>query len=130
VDSKTIAFRLSTSPSTEINLSAMVPAALVYSVALSASPALSASLAMMSACRAVALSLSSSSIFLFRRISDCFWLAMTFAACSLSRLCWLCASPMACSSCTFGSAFDSARPLIFATKYFHCLLMYLNMGAP
>ena len=88
----------------------------MYSAALSALPAFWASDAMIKACLAFALSFSSSAIFLFRRISDCFWLAITLAACSLRRLCWFCASVMACSNCTFGSAFSLKRPVSFATR--------------
>ena len=85
VDSSTIVFRLSTSFSTWISWLAIVSAAPVYCVALVASPALSASSAMITAWRALALSFSSSSSLALSRISVCFWLAMTLAACSLSR---------------------------------------------
>ena len=59
-----------------------------------------ASAAMISAWRALALSFSSSVILPLSRISACFWLAMTLAACSFSRRCCACASAIACSSCT------------------------------
>jgi hypothetical protein len=85
-------------------------AADVYSAILSASPARLASSAMMTAWRALPPTFSSSSSVRDRRISVCFWLAMTLAACSFSRRCWSCASAMACSSCTLGSAFSSNRP--------------------
>ena len=96
---------------------------------MSAFPAFSASAAMISAWRALALSFSSSPILALRRISLCFWLAMTLAACSLSRRCWSWASVIACSSCTFGSARSSNDPVSFAVRYFHHFLTSLNMGA-
>ena len=82
---------------------------------------------MISACRALALSFSSSVILPLRRISPCFWLAMTFAACSLSRMCCDFASVIACSSCTFGSARSLNEPVSFAVRYFHHLRTSLNM---
>jgi hypothetical protein len=63
---------LATSASTEISLSAIVSAACVYCSAFAVSPAFSASDASTSACRALALSFSSSPILLLRRISACF----------------------------------------------------------
>ena len=101
----------------------------MYCVAFVASPAFSASAAMISAWRAVALSFSSSVILAFSRSSLCFWLAMTLAACSLSRRCWFWASAIACSSCTLGSARSLKEPVSFAVRYFHHLLASLNMGA-
>ena len=61
---------------------------------------------MITAWLALRLSFSSSSIAAFSRISVCFWLAMTFAACSLRRRCCSWASVIACSSWTLGSAFS------------------------
>ena len=95
----------------------------------SASPAFSASAAMISAWRALALSFSSSVILAFSRSSLCFWLAMTLAACSLSRRCWFWASAIACSSCTLGSARSLNEPVSFAVRYFHHLLDELEHGA-
>ena len=66
----------------------MVSAVLVNSSALSASPFLAASSAMVRAVRAWALAFFNSPIRRFKRSSVCFWLAMTLAACSLSRRCW------------------------------------------
>ena len=83
---------------------------------------------MISAWRALALSFSSSVILAFSRSSLCFWLAMTLAACSLSRRCWPWASAIACSSCTFGSARSLNEPVSFAVRYFHHFLASLNMG--
>src|SRR6059058_5269759 len=60
-----------------------------------------------------------------RRISFCFWLAMTLAACSISRRCCSCASVMACSSCTLGSADSLNFPVSFAVVYAHHLLQPL-----
>ena len=83
---------------------------------------------MISAWRALALSFSSSVILAFSRSSLCFWLAMTLAACSLSRRCWPWASAIACSSCTLGSARSLNEPVSFAVRYFHHFLASLNMG--
>ena len=125
----TIVFRLSTSFSTWISWLAIVSAAEVYCVAFVASPAFSASAAMISAWRALPLSFSSSVILAFSRSSPCFWLAMTLAACSRSRRCWFCASAIACSSCTFGSARSLNDPVSLAVRYFHHFLNSLNMAA-
>ena len=73
-------FKLSTSASTEISLSAMVSAAWSYWVAVDSSPDCWASDAISNACRAFRLSFSSSPSFVFRRISACFWLAITLTA--------------------------------------------------
>src|SRR4030095_11217913 len=103
-------------------------AALVYCAALSALPVFSASAAMISAWRAVELSFWSSAILPLRRISACFWLAMTLVACSLSRRCCPWDSAMACSSWIFGSAFSLNVPVSFAVRYFHHLRASLNMA--
>src|SRR5947207_14174797 len=52
---------------------------------------------------------------------------MTLAACSVSRRCWSCASMIACSSCTFGSARSLNDMLSLAPMYFHQRLRVLNM---
>src|SRR5438477_11364000 len=52
---------------------------------------------------------------------------MTLAACSVSRRCWSCASMIACSSCTFGSARSLSDMLSLAPMYFHQRLRVLNM---
>ena len=116
VDCRTSVFRSSTSFSTWISWVAMVSAAECIRAALAASPAFSASSAMIRAWRALAFSFSSSPMRLFSRISACFWLAMTLAACSLSRRCWSCASLMACSSWTLGSAFSLNVPVSLAVR--------------
>ena len=54
---------------------------------------------------------------------------MTLAACSRSRRCCSCASMIACSSCTFGSARSLNEPDSFAVMYFHQRLTTLNMDA-
>src|SRR5262245_5154207 len=53
---------------------------------------------------------------------------MTFAACSLRRRCWSCASVIACSSWILGSAFSLKDELSLAVKYFHQRLSALNMA--
>ena len=93
---------------------AIVSAAELYSATFSVFPARAASSAMMRAWRAFVLSFSSSPIRLFSRSSACFWLAMTLAACSLSLRCWSCASRIACSSWTAGSAFSLNFPVSLA----------------
>src|SRR4051812_22285743 len=102
-------------------------AAVVYSVAFVASPFLVASSAMRTACCVLELIFSSSSIFRVSRSSVCFWLAMTLAACSLSRRCCSCDSMIACSSWTLGSAVSSNFPVSAAVRYFQVRLMSLNM---
>src|SRR2546421_11104435 len=52
---------------------------------------------------------------------------MTLAACSVRRRCWSCASMIACSSCTFGSARSLSDMLSLAPMYFHQRLRVLNM---
>src|SRR5690606_1509017 len=58
---------------------------------------------------------------------------MMFAACSFSRRCWSCASLMACSSWTFGSALSSNFPVSRAVVYRHhrlkSLIMRLSLSA-
>ena len=115
-DSKTIVLRLSTSFSTWISWLAIVSAADVYCAAFAASPAFWASAAMISAWRALPLSFSSSVILALSRISLCFWLAMTLAACSRSRRCWFWASAIACSSWTLGSARSLNEPVSLAVR--------------
>ena len=105
----------------------MVSAAELYCCAFAESPAFSASAAITRAWRVLALSFSSSDILELRRNSLCFWLAMTLAACSLSRMCALRASVIACSSCTLGSARSLNEPVSFAVRYFHHFLTRLNM---
>ena len=104
-------------------------AAEVYSSTLAVSPFLAASSAMSTACWALPETFSSSSMARSRRISVCFWLAMTLAACSRSRRCWSWASVMACSSWIFGSALALKTELTFAPRYFHHRLSALNMAA-
>ena len=84
---------------------------------------------MITACWALRLYFSSSSIAAFRRISVCFWLAMTFAACSLSRRCCSWASVIACSSWIFGSAFSLKTLESLAPMYFHHFFSDVNMPA-
>src|SRR5262245_40602066 len=102
-------------------------AACVYSVAFVALPVLVASSAISTAWRALVLTFSRSSIARLRRISVCFWLAITLAACSRNRRCCSCASMIACSSCTLGSARSLKELLTLAVQYFHQRLMALNM---
>src|SRR5688572_12576164 len=83
---------------------------------------------MSTAWRVFALSFSYSSIDRFRRISACFWLAMTLAACSFRRRCCSCASEIACSSWTDGSAFSLKVFSVLATRYFHQRFMAFHMG--
>ncbi len=94
-------------------------AADVYSADFAASPVFVAWSAMSTAWRALPDTFSSSSMARFRRISVCFWFAITLAACCVRRLCCSCASAMACSSCTLGSARSSNDPPNRATVYFH-----------
>jgi hypothetical protein len=94
----------------------MVSAADVIRPARSVSPAFCASAAMISAWRALVFRDSRSVMRLFSRSSACFWLAMTLAACSLSRRCWSWASRSACSSCTVGSAISLNLPVSLAFR--------------
>ena len=71
---------------------------------------------MINAWRALALSFSSSPILALSRSSACFWPAITLMACSLRRLCCACASAIACSSCTFGSARSLNDPVSLAVR--------------
>src|SRR5215218_1269893 len=102
-------------------------AAEVSSATLASSPFLEASSAMSTACLALPDTFSSSSMARSSRISVCFWLAMTLAACSLSRRCCSCASVIACSSWIFGSALALKAEFTFAPRYFHHRLRALNM---
>ena len=104
-------------------------AAAVYSSTLAVSPFFCASSAMSTACLALPDTFSSSSMARSRRISVCFWLAITLAACSRSRRCWSWASVMACSSWIFGSALALKAEFTFAPRYFHHRLSALNMAA-
>src|SRR5438067_41912 len=54
---------------------------------------------------------------------------MTLAACSLSRRCWSCASVIACSSCTLGSARSLNVPVSLAVMYFQKRRASFSMGA-
>ena len=129
VDCNDRVLRFSISASFEISWLANASAAVVNSAALVASPPRAASSAMITACCALRLSFSSSSIAAFRRISVCFWLAMTLAACSLSRRCWSWASVMACSSWILGSAFSLKALETFAPMYFHHFFNDFHMAA-
>ena len=112
----TSAFRSFVSFSTWMSWVAMVSAAALSWATLAVSPAFSASAAMTSAWRVLALSRSRSVMRLLSRSSACFWLAMTLAACSFSRRCWSCASRSACSSCTAGSAISLNAPVSLAVR--------------
>jgi hypothetical protein len=98
VDCRSICLSDSTSRSVAMSRLAKASAVWVYSAALAVSPLAAASSAMVTAWRAEPLSFSNSAIDRLSRISVCFWLAMTLAACSTSRRCCSCASVMACSS--------------------------------
>ena len=111
-----ICLRFSTSFSLAISWLANASAAEVYSAVLAASPLRVASSAISTACWALRFNRSSSSSAASRRIWFCFWLAITLAACSLSRRCCSWASVIACSSCTLGSAFSLKTLLTLAPR--------------
>src|SRR3954471_11415878 len=121
------ALRFSTSDSSWISRLANDSAACVYSEVFAVLPDFVASSAINTAWRALVLTFSNSSIARLSRISVCFWLAITLAACSRNRRCCSCASMIACSSCTFGSARSLNEPDSFAVMYFNHRRSTLNM---